>query len=140
MIDPDNPPSRQAAERFEVAADGGARQPAANTFAQFVGFLEDGDFDREMSGVLKDIASEMANAAINAGGKSKGKLTVSFEFALDGRVTSITPKYKVDLPQEKRTKSVMWMTEDGRFTPSNPRQGEMFGVREVHGSSGIRDA
>lgn len=139
MIDQDRPPSRMAAERADIAADGAPRQPAANSFSDFVGFLEDGDFNREMTGVMKDIATELANSAINAGGKSKGKLTVSFEFALDGRVTSITPKYKVDLPQEKRPKSVMWMTEDGRFTPSNPRQHEMFGVRNVDGP-GFRDA
>ena len=33
----------------------------------------------------------------------------------------------------------MWSTEDGRFTPSNPQQGQLFGVREVRGP-GFRDA
>ncbi|WP_152997845.1 hypothetical protein ACNFJ7_02110 [Sphingomonas sp. HT-1] len=121
-------------------ADGGRMPPAANTFGDFVRFLEDGQFDVELTEVMKSLAGEMANAAIDSGGKSKGKLTLTFDFALEGRVFSIAAKHKVDLPVAKRPKSVMWTTEDMRFTPSNPAQGHLFGVREVGGAGGFRDA
>jgi hypothetical protein len=132
MIDPENPPGR--------AADGGMMPPAANSFVDFVRFLEDGQFDRELTEVLRQMASDMSNNAIDSGGKAKGKLTLTFNFALEGRVFSIASKHKVDLPEPARPKSVMWSTEDGRFTPSNPNQGQLFGVREIGGHTGFRDA
>lgn len=131
MSEPENPPGR--------AVDGARLPPAANNFGDFVRFLEDGQFDAELTEALKELAGEMANAAIDSGGKSKGKLTVTFDFSLEGRIFSIASKHKVDVPAAKRPKSVLWATEDMRFTPSNPQQGQLFGVREVR-SPGFRDA
>lgn len=130
IIDPENPPR---------AADGNRMPPAANSFGDFVRFLEDGQLDAELSEVLRKMSSDMAHTAIENGGKAKGKLTISLDFALDGRVFTIKAKHKVDVPEAKRPQSVMWSTEDGRFTPSNPQQGQLFGVREVRGP-GFRDA
>lgn len=129
MIDPENPPR---------AADGGRLPPAANTFGDFVRMLSDGDFDRELTDVLQQLNQDMSNAAIEQGGKAKGKLVVTFDFALEGRVFAIGSKHKVDVPEPKRPKGIMWATQDGRFTPSNPQQGHLFGVREVSGP-GFRD-
>ena len=131
MIDPENPPGR--------AADGSRLPPAANTFADFVRFLEDGQFDAELSNALQELNTEMSHVAIESGGKAKGKLTLTLDFALEGKVFTISSKHKVDVPEPKRPKSVMWSTQDGRFTPSNPQQGQLFGVREV-GAPGMRDA
>jgi hypothetical protein len=131
MIDPENPPGR--------AADGQHLPPAANSFGEFVRFLEDGQLDAELTEALKKMASDMSHNAIESGGKAKGKVTLTLEFALEGRVFTIGAKHKVDVPEPKRPKSVMWSTKDGRFTPSNPQQGQLFGVREV-GSPGMRDA
>ncbi|WP_150131812.1 hypothetical protein [Sphingomonas carotinifaciens] len=130
MIDPENPPR---------AADGARMPPAANSFGDFVRFLEDGQLDAELSEVLRSLSSDMAHTAIESGGKAKGKLTLTLDFTLDGRVFTIKAKHKVDVPEAKRPQSVMWSTEDGRFTPSNPQQGQLFGVREVRGP-GFRDA
>jgi len=131
VIDPENPP--RAADAARVA-------PAANTFADFVRMLSDGDLDRDLSHVLQQMNQDMCAAAIDAGGKAKGKLTVTFDFALEGRVFTIGSKHKVDVPEPKRAKGVMWATQDGRFTPSNPHQGNLFGVREIGGSASFRDA
>jgi hypothetical protein len=122
------------------AADGARLPPAASTFGEFVRFLEDGNLDAELTIALRDLAGDMQNAAIESGGKSKGKLTLTLDFALEGRVFSIAAKHKVDVPAAKRPKSVLWTTEDNRFTPSNPGQGQLFGVREVRASGGYRDA
>lgn len=130
MIDPDNPPR---------AADGARLPPSANSFADFVRMLSDGDFDRDLTEVLQALNTDMCDAAIEQGGKAKGKLTLTFDFSLEGRVFSIGSKHKVDVPEAKRAKGIMWATQDGRFTPSNPQQGHLFGVREVSGP-GFRDA
>lgn len=131
MVDPDTPPRA-------VSADGTAVVPAADTFDAFVRMIEDGDFNRELTGEMRRFAGELANIAIDQGGKAKGKVSLTFDFSLEGRVTEIASKYKIDLPQPKRGKSVMWQTEDGRYTPNNPHQGQLFGVREVR-SPGFRD-
>jgi hypothetical protein len=132
LTDPENPPSR-------AATTSAATVPAADSFSTFVRMLEDGQLDRELTEELKKLAGEMAAAAIDAGGKSKGKLTLTFDFSLEGRVHSIASKYKVDLPAPKRAKSIMWQTEDNRFTPNNPHQGQLFGVREVRDDRGFRN-
>jgi hypothetical protein len=122
------------------AADGKPLPPAANSFADFVRFQEDGQLNAEMTEALQNLAHDMMATAIESGGKAKGKMSVSFDFSLDGRVFSIASKFKVDVPEAKRPKSIMWATEDGRFTPSNPFQGNLFGVREVRGAGDMRDA
>lgn len=122
------------------AADGSRLAPAASTFGEFVRYLEDGQLDAELTQVLKELAGDMSNAAIESGGKSKGKLVLTLDFTLEGRVFTIKAKHKVDVPEPKRPSSVLWTTEDNRFTPSNPAQGHLFGVREVRGSSAYRDA
>lgn len=129
LVDPENPPR---------AVDGG-RMPAASTFADFVRFLEDGQLDSSLSDELKRLASDMSATAIESGGKAKGKMTLTLDFALEGRVFTIRAKHKVDVPEAKRPNSVMWSTTDGRFTPSNPQQGNLFGVRDV-ASPRMRDA
>lgn len=131
MIDPENPPGR--------AADGARLPPAANSFGDFIRFQEDGQLDAELAETLRALSSDMAHTAIESGGKAKGKMTLTFDFSLEGRVFTIAAKYKTDVPEPKRQRSVMWSTEDGRFTPSNPQQGQLFGVREVSGPASFRD-
>ncbi|MCH4893986.1 hypothetical protein GO308_12760 [Sphingomonas sp. SFZ2018-12] len=130
MNDTTAPPAR--------AADGLRLPPAANSFGEFIRFLEDGQLDATLVEALRDLRNEMANVAIESGGKAKGKMTLTLDFALEGRVFTIGASHKVAIPEAKRPKSVMWSTEDGRFTPSNPQQDQLFGVREV-GSPGFRD-
>lgn len=132
LVDPENPPLR--------AADGSPIPPAANSFSDFIRFQEDGQLNAELTEELKSMAHDMMATAIESGGKAKGKLSLTFDFALEGKVFTIASKFKIDVPEAKRPKSVMWATEDGRFTPSNPFQGNLFGVREVRGSGGFRDA
>lgn len=140
LVDPENPPSRQASDR---AADGAPLAPAANSLSDLIRFLEDGQLNADATVALKELNSDMCNAAIESGGKSKGKLVLTLDFSLEGNVFSIASKFKTDVPESKRPKSVMWATQDGRFTPHNPRQTELFGMREVRGTGGgggFRDA
>jgi len=125
---------------IERAIDGNPLPPAANNFSDFVRFQEDGQLNAELTEALRKMAHEMMANAIESGGKAKGKMSLTFDFSLDGKVFSIGSKFKVDLPDPKRPKSIMWATEDGRFTPSNPHQGNLFGVREVRGTGAVRDA
>lgn len=91
MIDPENPPGR--------AADGNRLPPAANSFGDFVRFQEDGQLDAELAEALRNLASDMMNNAIESGGKAKGKMVLTFDFALEGRVFAIAAK-PVYIPRE----------------------------------------
>lgn len=135
MIDPEQPPRPS-----EIAADGNRMPPAAGTFDAFIRVQEDGDLNAELSDALRTLAKELADHALTNNGKAAGKLKLEIGFSLDGRVFTIKSKFKVDLPEGKRPPSVMWMTEDGRFSPSNPAQLNMFGVRDTRGPAGFRDA
>ncbi len=129
----------QTGEVLPPAADGRALRPAASTFGQFIGFLEDGQFDADVALALKDMAAELQDIAATQG-TAKGKLTVEVDFKVDNGMFVIAAKHKVKLPDPVRPRSVAWTTEDNRFTPHKPNQGQLFGVRDVTPRSGLRDA
>lgn len=121
------------------AADGRPLRPAASTFGQFIGFLEDGQFDADVASTMKDMAAELQDIAA-AQGAAKGKLTVEIDFKVENGMFLIAAKHKVKLPDPTRPKSVAWTTEDNRFTPHKPNQGQLFGVRDVTSRGGLRNA
>jgi hypothetical protein len=127
----------ETGEILPPAADGRALRPAASTFGQFIGFLEDGQFDADVALALKDMAAEMQDIAA-AQGSAKGKLTIEIDFKVDNGMFIIAAKHKVKLPDPVRPRSVAWTTEDNRFTAHKPNQGQLFGVRDVSSSAGLR--
>lgn len=129
----------QTGEVLPPAADGRPIRPAASTFGQFIGFLEDGQFDADVAQDLKDMAAELQDLAA-AQGSAKGKLTVVVDFKVENGMFIIAANHKVKLPDQHRPKSVAWTTDDNRFTPHKPNQGQLFGVRDVTSRAGLRDA
>lgn len=126
-------------EILPPAADGRSLRPAASTFGQFIGFLEDGQFDADVALDLKNMAAELQDIAASQG-SAKGKLTVEIDFKVDNGMFIIAAKHKVKTPDPVRARSVAWTTEDNRFTPHKPNQGQLFGVRDVSSGSGLRTA
>ncbi len=112
------------------AMDGRAL-PAVHTFAQFLQLMEDGELHGELSDHLQQINAALSQHVIDYGGKAKGKLTLTVNFTLNKGVFEITGGYTVKLPDKPRGQTVVWATPDNRFTPHNPRQMAMFGVRDV---------
>lgn len=123
------------------AADGGHVPGACNTLGQFIGSLEDGQFDADVMTQLKELAAQMNDQARYTGA-SKGKLTITVDFKQEAQIVKLKAAFKVALPEQPRGASVMWTTEDNRFTRSQPNQGALFGVRDVSGGpgGGFRDA
>lgn len=117
------------------AADGGHVPGACNTLGEFIRSLEDGQFDADCYEQIKDLSAALAEHAWRNGGKSKGKATITLDFNQDGGVTEIKANFKVSKPEDRRPKSVMWRTEDNRFTRTQPNQQQLFGIRDVSGSS-----
>lgn len=122
------------------AADGGHVPGACNTLGEFVRSLEDGQFDADCYQAIKALSAALNEHAWQNGGKAKGKVTIALDFTQDGGVTEIKATYKVTSPEGRRPKSIMWTTEDHRFTRTRPGQHELLGIRDVSGPSGLRDA
>lgn len=122
------------------AADGGYVPGACNTMGEFVRSLEDGQFDADCYEAIKELSAAMHEHAWSNGGKAKGKVSIMLDFTQEGGVTEIKANFKVASPEPKRAKSIMWTTEDHRMTRTRPGQQQLFGIRDVSGASGVRDA
>lgn len=118
-----------------VAADGRAL-PTAHTFSQFLQLVEDGDFHGDLSDALRRISTAMSQYVIDHGGKPTAKLKIGFEFKLDNGVFEIRATFDETLPKAPRGKTVVWSTRDNHFTPQNPKQMQMFGVRDASAPRG----
>lgn len=122
------------------AADGHPLRPAASTLGEFVGTLEDGEFDLECYNALKDMHQTMHELAMATNGIAKGKLTITVDFRLEGAVFHIKAGFTTKTDTPKRPSSVMWTLPDGRFTPHKPFQGQLFGARVVSDDTTVRTA
>lgn len=130
-INPDAPPP---------PADGQPAAPAARTFDSFLRMLEDGTLNADLSDQLRIINEDLNQHAMSYGNKPKAKLTVEIDFTLDGGIFDIRSRFKTKLPEAPRGKTIAWGTERHDFTPNNPKQGQLFGVRDGAGAGPVRDA
>lgn len=115
------------------AADGSQRYPAVTTMTDLIHMLNDGTFNQDCADKLGAFAADMEELGIDTGKKVKGKitLTVEVEREHDG-VYFFTPCLTLKLPPEKVGRTIGWVTDDNRFTPNKPGQGNLFGtVREI---------
>lgn len=122
------------------AADGGRVPGACNTLGDFIRSLEDGQFDADAYTAIKKLSAALKSSAMTSGGKANGKVTLTLDFEQEGAVTAIKASFKIASPEARRPKSIMWSTDDNRLSRSRPGQNELFGIRDVSGSSDLRDA
>src|SRR5690606_18541628 len=116
------------------AADGGQRYPAAHSLADFIRMQEDGQFDADVAFDLNELAAELEQLAEDTGqGKLKATLNIKVEIERDPAGFYVfAASHTIKKATEKRKQSVGWVTEDNKFTPNKPRQGNLFGtVRDV---------
>ena len=125
-----------------TAADGGHRYPAVTRISDLIYMLNDGQFNADCADHLKSFAETMEERGCDSGKKEKGKITLTIEVERehDG-VYFFTPELKLTLPKEKHGRTIGWVTDDNRFTPNKPNQGNLFGtVREVAPARTVREA
>lgn len=136
------PASEQVIDN-ERAADGGRMFPAANSLADFMRFLEDGQFDADVTTALCELNAQMEHVSQARGGgsKVKGKVVITVDLVreTEGHYM-LSADFTVKPPKEPRPRSVAWLTPDNRFTPNKPNQGSLFGtVRDVSVARNIRN-
>ncbi|WP_226018450.1 hypothetical protein [Novosphingobium sp. FKTRR1] len=116
-----------------VAADGRRLYPTANTLADFVRMIENGQFDADVSTALRDLAADMEDQFAMNGTKLKADVTLKIGIVRDpDGFYRISGDFTVKKPKLPRKSSLAWLTPDNLFTPNMPRQGALFGtVRDV---------
>ncbi|SKB32702.1 hypothetical protein [Sphingopyxis flava] len=122
------------------AADGGKRYPSVTTLTDLVHMLNDGQFNADCAHELQAMTEKMEQLGIDTGGKIKGKivLTIDVERQHDG-LYFFTPDLAIKLPKEKAPRTIGWATDDNRFTPNKPNQGNLFGtIRDVNSTREVR--
>lgn len=108
------------------------RAPTIRDFATFLKVLEDGKANLRFTKELEALAEAMDNHAFNHSSKTKGKITLTFDFTLNGGIYEILSKIAVKHPAEPSGRSVLWLGPDNQFSPQNPRQTDMFaGPRKI---------
>lgn len=115
-----------------------SRDPAVatNSFQQFIGNVEDGQLQADLSQALQRLLADMRTHQINVGGNPKGKIAINFDLKLENGVVEVTGNYTVNAPKRVGGKSIYWVTEDGHLTSRNPKQMDM--LRDVTGSQPMR--
>lgn len=114
----------------EKAADGNAL-PVALTFSQFLTMLEDGELHGDLTEELRVINTALNQHVMDHGGTPKATLTLKINITLSGGVFEIKAAKATKLPEEPRGRTVAWGTPNNHFTAANPKQMQMFGVRDV---------
>jgi hypothetical protein len=106
--------------------------PQPRSFATFITQLEDGRLHHDLSTDLQDLAEFLIRHAHTYGGKAKGKMQLSIELSTEeGEPFIIRSEMKVSKPKMSRPRSVMYADSANNLVPHNPRQLDMFGVRDV---------
>jgi hypothetical protein len=95
------------------------------TFAQFLAQVEDGRLHGDLSDGIRELIEKLHDAAVNAGGIARGKLSVSFDFLIKGGVVEVTADYAVKAPKLARGRSIFWATPENNLTRRNPAQPDL---------------
>ena len=140
MEDPNSIPASERTIEPITAADGGRLHPTANSLADFMRMLEDGQFDADVTYDLRELSTDMEEMFRASGGKLKATLTIKVVMTreIDG-FYMLASSYQIKRPNETRPRSVAWLTDDNLFSPNKPNQGQMFGVRDVSARRTVRN-
>lgn len=112
---------------------------AASSMGQVIDMMERGGFSQECVTAFQALARGMSEIADATQKKQKGSITLKITLTTEGEAFFMEGDYKVTAPKLPRPRTIGWQTDDGRISPTQPRQQIMFG-REVgdHGERGVR--
>ena len=138
----DAPPVRgefQQGDRPGRALDGNPIPAAAYNLGDLINMIEDGGLQAEAHAALAALVHKMGEVSAMQG-KASGTFTLKMKFSKEhGEPIRIASDFTVTEPKLPRPKSIMWSDEEGNFTRFPPNQMQMFGLKQVGGSGGVRN-
>ena len=122
------------------AADGGIIPAAAYTAGDAINQLEDGAFQADMHRALADLIGQLNEVADATQAKATGTLTMKLKITKEDNALKIAADFDTKAPKMPRPRSIMWTDDQNNLTRFPPNQMQMFGLRQVGGSGGLRRA
>lgn len=112
---------------------------AASSMGQIIDMMERGGFSQECVAAFQALARGMSEIADATQKKQKGSITLKITLTTEGEAFFMEGDYKVTAPKLPRPRTIGWQTDDGRISPTQPRQQIMFG-RDVgdYGERNVR--
>jgi hypothetical protein len=101
------------------------------SFAAFVRDACDGDVEKEGSLEFWGLLEKIRATQERYGGARRGRFTLTFALAYDGKTLHIDHEVAVKNPKTPRQQGQAWLTKSGNYTFKNPRQQELAFPRDV---------
>ena len=122
LILPANLPERKAmADNIEL-----------RTADQILAMPDNGDFLSQFMADHQALIISMHQAQMDQGGKVKGSFTIKVDYVLDRTLClNVQAEATIKQPKKPRASATLWTTSDGMLTPQNPKQANLFDVRDV---------
>jgi hypothetical protein len=110
-----------------------AGQPTGLTFAETVASVARGEINDDATKELRALVAEMMRLERTAGGKPKGKITLTISLKLDRGVFETEASTKVTYPPKVQPRAMLYVQADGGLSEHNPHQGslDLGGPRDV---------
>lgn len=122
------------------ALDGRPIPSAATTGGDIINILEGGQFGEDFHEAMRDLFAVLNDVAKETNGKAKGGVTIKLDFVKEGQALKVASKFTVKKPEMPRAPSIVWTDQHNNLTMFPPNQMQMFGMRSVGGSGGLRRA
>lgn len=137
------PPEPEQAEepqaKPEVMEPRSSEPYAAGTMGEVIDMLERGGFSHDALQAFQALARGMQEVAAVTGKSQKGTLTIKLSLKTEGEAFFVEADHTVKAPKLSRPKTIAWTTDDGRISPSQPKQQLLFGAPGTeHGERTVR--
>lgn len=101
--------------------------PKAMTFMQVLSTMDQGQIASEINQSWNELIRTLLSLEVNEGvRKSKGSLSIKIGVEYEDGTVKLKVEEKITSPKAPQRAAVFWVTGDGRVTPENPRQMNMF--------------
>lgn len=102
----------------------------ARSFSHWLATVQNGVFNAALSEAMQDMIAELHDLKL-AGAAPKGKIKIELDFALDGRMVTVTPKHKVITPEIKPDPAHYFVNAENCLVQQDPQQSR-FDFRDVN--------
>lgn len=101
-------------------------------FARFIEALADGDAHDQLSNELHELGQRLLDESLKRDVAVTGELTLKLKLKADPKgMVGIAYDIKRKDPARRTSAAVMWLTGGGNLSPTNPKQPDLPGLREV---------